>query len=168
VTSLIFAAYWYSSISKVTWYAYITVTWLHSEIMSINKYTVYFCKLDDVGYTDNWIGTMNTKTLHQTTKLLEVTSVYCCHCAHVPVTNKTFAFEFLVVWLLGQSVVEAQDKWSVGYTSYRAVILTINIILPTTNQHTYWYTIRVSAINWSSSVVVNIQNMVHYLIIQCV
>jgi hypothetical protein len=32
--------------------------------------------------------------------------------------------------------------------------LTINIILPTTFQHIYWYTIRVSAIRWPSAVVV--------------
>jgi hypothetical protein len=37
---------------------------------------------------------------------------------------------------------------------YRVVILTINIILPTTFQHIYWYTIRVSAITWPSSVTV--------------
>jgi hypothetical protein len=41
-----------------------------------------------------------------------------------------------------------------GYSSYRAVILTINIILPTTFQHIYWYTVRVSDIKWSSLVVV--------------
>jgi hypothetical protein len=44
--------------------------------------------------------------------------------------------------MLGQSVVEAQDKLSVGYTSYCAVILAINIILPTNFQHSYWYTVR--------------------------
>jgi hypothetical protein len=41
-----------------------------------------------------------------------------------------------------------------GYSSYRVVILTVNVILPTTFQHIYWYTIRVSAIKWPSSVVV--------------
>jgi hypothetical protein len=40
-----------------------------------------------------------------------------------------------------------------GYSSYRVVILTINITLSTTFQHIYWYTIRVSAIRWPSSVV---------------
>jgi hypothetical protein len=40
------------------------------------------------------------------------------------------------------------------YSSYRVVILTIIIILPTTFQRIYWYTIRVSAIKWPSSVVV--------------
>jgi hypothetical protein len=43
---------------------------------------------------------------------------------------------------------------SCGYSSYPVVILTINIILPTTFQHIYWYTICVSANKWPSSVVV--------------
>jgi hypothetical protein len=40
-----------------------------------------------------------------------------------------------------------------GYSSYHVVILTINIILPTTFEHIYWYIILVSAIKWPSSVV---------------
>jgi hypothetical protein len=66
---------------------------------------------------------------------LRTATLLTCPCH----SKKTFAFEFLVVLLLAQSVVEAQDKLYVGYSSYRAVILTINIILPTTFQHIYWY-----------------------------
>jgi hypothetical protein len=44
--------------------------------------------------------------------------------------------------------------FKIGYSSYRIVILTINIILPPTFQHMYWYTILVSAIKWPSSMAV--------------
>jgi hypothetical protein len=87
--------------------------------MFVNKHTVHFFKQHNVGYTDNWIRNNEYKEAESNHQLGSTVATAHSKLESQSHTNILFAFKFKVLWLLGQSVIVAQNKWSVTVSGLR-------------------------------------------------